>query len=287
MIRVTDRTQIEGPFGNIADSVIKTVVDFSGSLFDSSYSPIIESSSQVTGLPTNLFVAPSLGINWVAPWALLVAPEPGQKGSVYKCKISDHTPKGWQHIIGGRSPKWLNDFMNSTFAYVIDSLSIVVGVTGIPSDLLSGFLNNSFLAFQLIQHYARRSQVGPYHPGIEVFHATASAPYNVETIFDFINAFWDSRGWTCAQVTFRNGEIYTYGKDIFRGALVSVAYLGRTKILTDYVENLMWRVDKDTRDILVQIGDGKAKESPLAKHQRLLTAAMEAINVLTLAPSSS
>jgi hypothetical protein len=287
VVTVKDRTQITGPTGTIVDSVVRTVVDFAGSLFDSSYSPIIKSSTQIQGLPTGLYVAPSLGVNWTAPWALLIAPEPGQKGSVYKCKISDHTPKGWQHIIGGRSPKWLNDFLNATFAYVIDAIMIVVGFTGLPSDLLSGFLNNSFLAFQLIEHYARRAQVGPYHPAIEVFHATASAPYNVETVFGFINAFWDSRGWTCAQVTFRNGEVYTLGVDIFRSALVSVAYLGRTKILTDYVENVMWRVDKNTRDIMVQVGDGKAKESPLAKDQRLLTGLAEAINTLTLAPQSS
>ena len=73
----------------------------------------------------------------------------------------DHTPSGWQHIIGGRSPKWLNDFLNATFAWLIDSISIIIGFTGIPSNLLEGFLNNAFLAFQLIQHYGRRNAVPP------------------------------------------------------------------------------------------------------------------------------
>jgi len=143
------------------------------------------------------------------------------------------------------------------------------------------------LAFQLIEHYQRRNDVGPYHPGIEQFHATASAPYNIETLFGFVNAFWDSRGWTAAQVTLRNGEVYTLGTDIMRGSLVSIIYRNRTLMFTDYVENVMWRIDRKTRDLFIQVGDGKAKESPLAKHQRYLTAISESINVLTLAPQSS
>ena len=98
--------------------------------------------------------------------------------------------------------------------------------------------------------------------------------------------FWDSRGYTSAVVTFRNGELYTYGKDIFRSALVSVVYHGRTKLVTDYVENVMYRISPTERDILLQIGDGKAEEAPLARHQRNITGLFEAINVATLAPQS-
>jgi hypothetical protein len=217
---------------------------------------------------------------------LLIAPEPGQPGSVDTCKIVNHTPKGWQQIIGGRSPQWLNDLMNIFFEWIIDSFSILVGFTGIPNDLLSGFLNNAFLAFQLWESYERRSAVGPYHPGIEVFHATASAPYNIETIFSFINAFWDGRGWTCVQATIRNGQNYTLGKDIFRGQLISIAYLGRTMLYTDFLDHVSWRIDAKTRDLMLQIGDGKAIEAPLAKHLRNINGALEAINVLTLAPQS-
>jgi hypothetical protein len=222
----------------------------------------------------------------VEPWAVLIAPEPGEKGNVTTCRISFHTPKGWQHIIGGRSPKWLNDLMNATYAWLIDSIAILIGFTGIPSNLLEGFLNNTLLAFQLVQHYTRRNEVGPYHPAIEVFHATNSAPYNIETLFGFINAFWDSRGWVSAVVTFRNGEVYSLGKDVFLGGLVSVLYMERTRIFTDYIEMVEFRFDSTHRDILLQIGDGKAEESPLAKHQRFLTGVFESINTILLTPQS-
>lgn len=281
VVTVKDRSQIQGPTGTVADSAIRQVVDVAGSFFGEIL-PVIQNVPGRDGV----FISELLGVDYVEPWALLIAPEEGEKGNVVNCRISFHTPKGWQHIIGGRSPKWLNDLMNASFSWMIDALSILIGFTGIPSNLLEGFMNNTLLAFQLVQHYQRRDEVGPYHPGIEVFHATASAPYNVETLFGFINAFWDSRGWVSAIVTFRNGEVYTVGKDVFKGGLVSLLYMMRTRIFTDYVEEIRFRLDVTHRDILLQIGDGKAEESPLAKHQRFMTGILESVNVAMLAPQS-
>lgn len=284
VVRVDDRSQISGPTGTVLDSAIRTVVDVGGSFFGEVY-PFIQ---QVPGMD-GVFYSPLLGQEYAEPWAILIAPDPvaGDHGNIVSCKISHHTPKGWQHIIGGRSPKWLNDLLNATFAWIIDSISILIGLTGIPSSLLEGFLNDVFLAFQLIENYTRRNAVGPYHPAVEVFHATSSSPYNIETLFGFINAMWDSRGYTSAVVTIRNGETYTLGKDIFLGGLVSLLYHRRTRLYTDYVENVTFRVTEDVRDLMIQIGDGRAKESPLAKHQRFLTGVLETINVVTLAPSSA
>lgn len=300
VLTVVNRESLTSPVSGLLGSVMTTGVEILGALGADSQaenavgavlSPgntlqnAVPSAASLTDI--GIFTMPEVGVDFVPPFVLFVAPEPGAHGSVYSCKISDHTPKGWQHIIGGRSPQWLNDLMNDTFEYIIDSISILIGFTGIPSDMLSGFLNNAFLAFQLMMHYTRRVAVGPYHPGVEVFHATASAPYNVETIFAFINSFFDSRGYTVAQVKFRNGEVYTLGKDIFKGQLAMVAYMNRTLLYTDYVYDIEWKLDAHTRDVFCVIGDGKAKESPLAKEQRLITGVMESINVLTLAPQGS
>ncbi|MBB3752621.1 hypothetical protein FHT44_005133 [Mycolicibacterium sp. BK634] len=171
-------------------------------------------------------------------------------------------------------------------SWLIDSISILIGITGLPSNMLEGFLNNAFFAFQLIELYQRRDDMGPYHPCIETFTASPSAPYNIETLFQFINLFWDTRGYTSATFTFRNGEPYWLGKDLFRGALVVLVFMGRTRIYTDYIENVMWRVSPKDRDVLIQVGDGRAEEAPLAKHQRNITGAFEAINVITLAPQN-
>jgi hypothetical protein len=281
-----DRSQIRGPFNNVLDSALRTIIDLQGSLLGRTLDPLINPRGQNPALPEGAYEANALGVKFVSPYAIIVAPEPGEDSSIISCDINHHTPEGWQHIIGGRSPKWLNDLMNATFAWVIDSISIVLGFTGIPSDLLAGFLNNAFFAFQLIQHYERRNEVGPYHPGVETFTPTSSAPYNIETLFAFLNKLWDTKGYTSAMVKFRNGEQYTLGNDIFKGGLMSLVFGGRRYMLTDYIENVMWSVDGNKREVLVQLGDGKRDESPLAKHQRLLTAAFEAYSVLTLAPQS-
>lgn len=276
-----DRSQITGPTKTVLDSVLRTTVDLGGAI-GGIFAPVMQ---QVPGMD-GVFYAPKIGVNFEQPYAYVVAPEEGEDSSIISAEIADHTPEGWQHIIGGRSPKWLNDLMNATFAWLIDSLMIVVGFSGIPSDLLSGFMNNAFLAFQLMQLYDRRDDVGPYHPAIERFYPTASAPYNIETVFAFINAFFDSQGYTTAQVTFRNGDQYALGRDIFRGGLMSVVYHRRTKMVTDYIENTMWRITPQERTVMVQLGDGRRDEAPLGKIQRFITGAFEAINVLTLAPQS-
>jgi len=281
VVIVKDRSRITGPTGTIIDSAVRQVVDVAGSFFQDML-PIIQTIPGRDGV----YISEQLGVDYVEPWAMLIAPEPGEKGNVVTCRLSFHTPKGYLHIIGGRSPKWLNDLMNAAFAWLIDSLAILIGFTGIPSNLLEGFLNNTLMAFQVAQHYQRRAEVGPYHPGIEVLHATASAPYNIETLFGFINALWDSRGWVSAIVTFRNGEVYSLGKDVFRSALVSVLYMGRTRIFTDYIEEVRFQIDTSHRDILLQVGDGKAEESPLAKHQRFLTGILESLNTILLTPQS-
>lgn len=281
VVKCTDRSQIVGPTGTVIDSVLRTIVDLIGSFFG-------EMGWMIQTVPgmQGKFTSPMLGVNYVVPWAVIVAPDPGDKGSVANCKISFHTQKGWQHIIGGRSPKWLNDLFNFIFGWILDAISILFGFIGIPSSIFDGFLANSFLAFQLIEHYGRRHAFGPYHPCIEVMHPTSSAPYNVETLFAFFNAFWDSRGYTSGQFVFRDGEVYKLGTDIFKGGLVSLVYDGRKRILTDYIENVMFRFTPDARDVLVQVGDGKAEEAPLAKHQRFISGVLEAINTVTMAPQS-
>jgi hypothetical protein len=119
-----------------------------------------------------------------------------------------------------------------------------------------------------------------------VFHATPSSPYDIETVFAFIDALWDSRGYTCATATFRNGEVYTLGKDFFKGGLMSILYHGRRLLYTDYIDNIMFHISETARDLLITIGDGKSHEAPLAKQQRFITGVFESINVLTLAPQS-
>ena len=294
VMTVKDRSQIEGPTKTILDSAIRTVVDVQGSLLGNTLSPLLNPDGKYA--PEGVYIAPALGVDFVRPYAVLVTPdnvitEDGdvvrERSPLLSCEIAHTTPLGWQHIIGGKSPKWLNDFINAFFAYVIDVAQIVLGFTGVPSNLLDGFLNDSFLAFQLIEHYVRRNSVGPYHPAIEVFTSTNSAPYNIEALFQFIQVLWNSRGYTTAIATFRgqNGP-YKLGRDIFPGALMILVYASRTKLYTDYIELVSGKVNRSTRELTVQMGDGKPLEHPIAQLRRNWSEAMAAVNVVSLAPNS-
>lgn len=197
-------------------------------------------------------------------------------------EIVDHHPQGWQIIIGGRSPKWVNDIINATTSWLLDCLMIVVGLTGVPSNLFDGLFNDVLLAFQLVQNFNRRNEMGPYGRP-ERFIPTGSAPYNIDALFSFIQAMWDTRGYRSAQAMFRNGYPYSVGKDIFPGAIMSIAENG--SLYSDYIENIVVTDNRKERaKVMVQIGDGKAEEAPIARFQRLITGLQEAVNVITLAP---
>lgn len=281
VVRVRDRSQIQGPTKTVLDASIRTVVDIAGSIFGKAVAPLVQQVSSMQ----QAFVSTALGVNFVEPWVMLEAPEPGRDGSVLTAEIIDHTPEGWRHLIGGKSPAWLNASINSLLAWWMDSLTILLGVVGVPSELLSGFMNDTILAFFQLDHFDRRNEVGPYHPHVERVWPTQASAYNVTGIANMIKALWESRGYTSAVVTFRSGQVYTYGLDVFKSSLVSLVYQSRTRMLTDFVEIVMWRYSGDARDILLQIGDGKADEPPLAKHERNLSALEAAVNVITLAPS--
>ncbi|AVO21622.1 minor tail protein [Mycobacterium phage MooMoo] len=291
VVTVKDRSQISGPTHTILDSIFRTTVDLGGSL-GSIFYPIIR---QVQSMP-GVYESPALGVNFTPPYAVVVAPEHGDDSPLVSCKITKHTPKAWQIIIGGKSPKWLNDLINATLSWLIDSISIIIGFTGIPSNLLDGFLNDAFFAFQLLQHYGRRAQMGPMHPNIEIIIPTNSAPYNVEAVFTFLNALWDTRGYTSAQAVLKNAPYgpYALGRDVARGMLTSIIYpepdplTGGTKWLmfTDHITNTPWKYSPKDRELMLIIGDGKAEEASIAKHQRFIQGLFEAFNVATLAPRS-
>ncbi len=277
VVRCVDRSGVTGPTGTILDSIIKTIVDVEGSVLGNLLDPLLNPAGEYA--PDGVFIAPALGLDFVTPWTLLVD---HPRGPMEGFEISDHHPQGWQIVIGGKSPKWLSDLINATTSWLLDSLSIIVGLTGIPSNLLDGLFQDVLLAFQLVENFERRNSMGPYGRP-EKFVATGAAPYNVDALFTFISTLWDTRGYRSATAKFRNGYPYSVGRDVFPGGLMSVAENG--ELYTDYVENILITDNRQERvSVVVQIGDGKAEEAPIARFQRLITGVQEAINILTLAP---
>lgn len=277
VVKVTDRSNVTGPTGTILDSIIKQLVTLEGSVLGNVLGPFLNPQGRYS--PDGVFIAPTIGVDYVKPWAIL-ADHP--RGPMENFEIVDHHPQGWQILIGGRSPKWVNDIINATTSWILDILMIVLGLTGVPSNLFDGLFNDVILSFQLVQNFNRRVEMGPYGRP-EKFLATGAAPYNINALFSFITAMWDSRGYRSAVAQFRNGFPYSVGRDIFPGSMMSIAENGT--LYTDYVESIVLTDNRQERTkVVVQIGDGKAEEAPIARFQRLITGIQEAINVITLAP---
>lgn len=277
VVRVSDRSNVTGPTGTILDSIVKQLVLIEGSVFGNVLAPFLNPRGEYA--PDGVFIAPRVGVNFVKPWALLID---HPRGPMESFEIVDHHPQGWQIVIGGRSPKWINDIINATTSWILDCLMIVIGLTGVPSNLFDGLFNDVLLSFQLVENFGRRNDMGPYGRP-EKFLATGAAPYNIDALFSFITAMWDSRGYRSAIATFRNGYPYSVGRDIFPGSIMSIAENG--SLYSDYIESIVITDNREERaKVIVQIGDGKAEEAPIARFQRLITGLQEAYNVLTLAP---
>jgi hypothetical protein len=283
VVTVKDRLPLKGPTNTILDSIFKTVVDLGGSFFGE-IRGAIESAPGAEGV----FISRLAGVDFDEPLAVLVD---GPDTPMLEFEIDDYHPRGHTMMLGGRSPTWVNNLINITLSWLLDSIMIFIGITGVPSNLLDGFLNDAFLAFQAIQLYNRRIEVGPYGRP-ENFLPTAAAPYNVEAIFSFINHMWDTRGWRAATAKFRNGKPFSLGQHFVPGGMMSIAHQDTPwsayELYTDYVEHVFLRDNRRERaEIIVHIGDGKALEAPLARTQRFATGIQEAVNVLTLSPRTS
>lgn len=175
----------------------------------------------------------------------------------------------------------MNDLINATLAFLLDCLMIIVGFVGLPSNIFEGIFNDVLLAFQLADNFDRRVKLGPYgYP--ETFVPTGSSPYNIDAIFALKREMWNTRGYISGQVTFRNGEPYEVGRDLFTGSLATIIRNGQ--LYTDFVENILVHDSREERaSVMVQIGDGQREEAPIVKLQRKLIGFQEAINILTLA----
>lgn len=276
VIDIKDRSGITGPTATMLDGLVIDLVDLEQSLLGDTLKPLLNPGNEYA--PAGVNIAPALGVNFTEPWVLFNADHP--RSGLVSHDVAHHHPLAWQLVVGGKSPKWLDDLANTTLEFLIDCLSIVAGFA-IPNSILDGMFDDILLAFTLVEHYDRRVALGPYgFP--EKFFPTGSGAFTLDAFFAEIQALWDTRGYPASSVSFINGTCYTLGRDLFPGALASVVRRGT--LFTDYVENVTISDTRTKRALVeVQIGDGKGMEAPIARIQRKIVGFEELINILTLA----
>lgn len=273
-VDVKDRLGIVGPTGTFLDGFLRTFVDLQDTVFGEITKPFLNPDG--LPVPEGFNIAPRLGLKWVPPWAIFIADHPhgGVKG-----ELAHHHPLAWRTIVGGKSPKWLNDLMNAFFAFAIDMITFIIGITGIPTNLLDGLFNDILLAFALADNMDRRIKLGPYgYP--EWFAPTGHSPYNIDGVFAMKREQWNTRGYVSGIVTFENGYPYQIGRDLFVGGMASIVRRG--KVYTDFIENVVITDNRQKLTVEVQIGDGIAEEDVSVKAYRKIVKLQELVNVITL-----
>lgn len=288
VVRLQDLSGLTGPVDNFLGGIVVDAVQLEGSLSGQAISPLITNpNNQAPFLPRDLgeFVAPRLGVNFNPPWVVLNLDEP--RSGVIEHSVDHHAPLCWQVVVGGQSPKWINDLINATLEWAVDAIQIAIGITGIPSSLLDGIFDNTLLAFTLVENFSRRLALGPFgFP--EKFFPSGAGSLTIDTFMAEVEALWSTRGWPSAQITFIDGYPYELGRDLFPSQLVF--YTKRNQIYVDYLENIEITDDRSQRNkVVLQVGDGKAEEGPMTKIQRKLVG-FETINNIILSggnPSTS
>jgi hypothetical protein len=280
VVDIKDRSNVTGFSGTFLDGIERDLVDLEGSLLGTALNPLLNPTGAFA--PPGVNIAPAIGVDFIIPWVLFNCDN--IKSGIIEHDVAHHHPLAWQILVGGHSPKWLDDLINATLEWAIDSLMIVIGLTGVPSDLLNGIFDDSIYAFTLVDNFSRREALGPYGFPEKFFPSGAGAA-TLDSFFQEIAALWDTMGYPAAIVSFLDGYPYTLGTDLFPGALAAVVRRG--KLYVDYVENITIIDNRSSRNrIEVQIGDGKHEEAPITKIQRKIVDIENGLNIAILSPQS-
>lgn len=267
---------VTGPTGTFLDGILQDVVDLGSSVLGQVLDPFLNPNSAYA--PQGINIAPTIGVNFVQPWVVLTD---DPRSGMLQYSVKGRTPLCHTIVAGGKSPQWINDLLNLVASFAIQTLSIIIGISGIPTDLFNGVIDDVLLAFFMAENGKRRIALGPYaFP--EVFCQTGSSAYTLDGWFAMQNAMWDSRGLYTYQWTFYNGYPYTLGVDIHVGQMASFA--NRGLLYTDYVDSVVFTDDRSSRvgKLEITVGDGQFVESPIAKLYRKLVQFEKAFQIITL-----
>lgn len=257
---------ITGPTGTFVAGAVINVVQLEGSILGNALSPLLNPTNKDPFLTPDLgeYIAPTLGVDFQVPWILFDLDTP--RSGVIDFDVAHHGPIAYQVIVGGQSPKWVNDLINATLEWGIDSLLIGIGLTGIPNSIFDGIFDNVILAYSLVDNLQTRLSQGPFCWPEKFFPSQAGA-LTVDSFFAEVAGLWDVRPWPSAQVTFIDGYPYELGRDLVRSQLVTLVRRG--VVYVDYVEKITITDNRTQRNkIELQIGDGKSEEGGMIKAQR-------------------
>lgn len=277
LIKLTDRSGFTGPWGPF-EGLAVDLTQLEGSILGNVLNPLLNPTNADPYLATDLgeYIAPTIGVNFTPPtlYFNLDVVESGEIDFV----VSHHAPLARQVVIGGQSPKWITDLIDLLLEWLVDSITIALGVTGIPNTLLDGIFDNVLFAFSVVNNIQAELQGGPF-VWPEKFFPSGEGALTIDTIFSEKSALWNVRGYPAGKISFIDAQPFAVGREIFRGLLVF--YIRRGRLYIDYCEEI--DIDHTRGQGLrttLQIGDGKAEEGSMTKVQRKVMGLETFLNIV-------
>lgn len=276
VVELFDRSGFTGPFGPF-EGLDVDAAQLEGSLLGDALQPLLNPGDSQPFVETDLgeFIAPSLGVDFITPTVLLDLDV--DKSGIIEYSVDFHHPLAYQVVTGGQSPQWINDLINASLEWLVDSIMMAIGFTGIPDNILDGIFANVLFAFSVVQNIADQTASPFMFP--EKFFPSGAGSLTLDTLFAEAQGLWNVRGYPAAQISFIDGYPYGIGTDIVRDQLVLYVFNGT--VFIDYVENI-GIVDNRTNfdKITLQIGDGKSEEAAVTKIQRKLVGLETFANII-------
>jgi hypothetical protein len=276
VVELFDRSGFTGPFG-IFEGLDVDAAQLEGALLGNALAPLLNPDDSQPFVETDLgeFIAPEVGVDFITPTVLFDLD--AHKSGLIEASVDFHHPQAYQVVTGGQSPQWINDLINATLEWLIDSIMLAIGFTGIPDNILDGILDNVFFAFSVVQNLANQDASPYMFP--EKFFPSGAGSLTLDTLFAEAQGLWNVRGYPAGKVGFIDGYPYTFGTDIVRDQLVLYAFNGT--IFIDYIENVQITDNRTQFDkITLQIGDGKSEEAGVTKIQRKLVGLETFVNII-------
>jgi hypothetical protein len=275
VVQVFDRSGFTGPWGPF-EGLVVDATQLQGALLGNTLQPLLGKNPQpYVNTDLGEYLAPNIGVDFVKPWIILDFDT--DKGGIIEYNVDHHHALSWRVVVGGQSPKWVNDLINATLEWAVDSLMIAIGLTGLPSNILDGVLDNTLFAFSLADNFKTKNASPFMFP--EKFFPSGAGALTVDTLFAEASALWNVRGYPAAKASWIDGYPYELGVDFFRSQLV--LYVRRGRLGIDYIDNIEILDNRTSfNKVSVQLGDGKSEESPMTKFQRKLVGVETVINLI-------
>lgn len=277
VITLRDRSGFTGPWGPF-EGLVVDLTQLEGSLLGNALAPLLNPNNEASYLTPDLgeYIAPTIGVDFIPP-SVYFNLDVVESGMI-DFSVDHHAPLAYQAVIGGQSPKWINDLINATLEWLIDAITIALGVTGVPNSLLDGIFDNVLFAFSVAENYDAKLKGGPYMFA-EKFFPSGEGALSIDSLFSEASALWNIRGYPSAKISFIDNQPFAVGREIWRGILVF--YIRRGTLYIDYVELLDIKDSRTERNrVTLQIGDGKSEEGAPTKILRKISGLETYVNII-------